>query len=114
MKTQNKNIKLLWLTAILFICYFATGCVIHKDYGYTWDEETSHTNGVVAYKYVGKIFAPASIKNDASMDSVPEFKDWKDCDYGVVFELPAVILEKKLNLTDTRDIYIFRHLPKKA
>lgn len=66
------------------------------EYGISWDEEAQRKTGIVNYEYI--------------FSNSQELLTWFDRDYGVAFELPLIILEKVLNLTDSRDIFFMRHL----
>ena len=100
-----------WPALVLlgFAAYFILGLVIHSDYGVSWDEPVSRTNGVVNLKYVVEKLAPSMITGD-SAKSIPDLYRWPDKDYGVAFEMPVAALELLLQLKDSKDIYIFRHL----
>jgi hypothetical protein len=69
---------------------------LYKDYGISWDEPIQRGIGTAAYNYV--------THGDRS------YLQMYDKIYGVGFELPLVIIEKKLGLEDTRDIFLMRHL----
>ncbi len=85
MQNYQKMVVLLFFTAILSI-----GLSVYKDYGISWDEETTRTNGTHSYNYV--------FKGDHTLFT------YKDRDYGVAFELPLIIIEKHLNIENTRDL----------
>jgi len=97
------------LALLVFAAYFILGLMIHADYGVSWDEPVSRTNGVVNLKYVAEKLAPSIIKGD-SAKNIPDLYNWPDKDYGVAFEMPVAVLELFLQLKDSKDIYIFRHL----
>lgn len=97
------------LVLLLFAAYFILGLVIHSDYGVSWDEPVSRTNGMVNLKYIVEKVAPSLITGD-SAKNIPELHSWQDKDYGVAFEVPVAALELLLKLKDSEDIYIFRHL----
>ncbi len=81
------------LLLFVFICFSIT---IYQDYGLTIDENSQRDIGLHYYNYVFKCYT--------SLNS------FDDRDHGAGFELPLVILEKQLNITSTRDIYLMRHL----
>jgi len=97
------------LVLLLFAAYFILGLVIHSDYGMSWDEPVSRTDGVVSLKYAVEKLAPSMITGD-SAKNIPDLHSWPDKDYGVAFEMPVAALELLLHLKDSQDIYIFRHL----
>jgi hypothetical protein len=84
------------IVAILILLACITlGLNTYMDYGVAWDDTTQREIGTVSYNYV--------FKSDNTLFS------YADKDYGVAFELPLIILEKQLGLTDTRDIFLMRH-----
>jgi hypothetical protein len=92
----RKKVKEHGLAIIIFIITLVVGIQISGDYGIAWDEPLQREIGLHTYDYV--------FSGDKSLN------DYKNRDYGTAFELPLVILEKQLKLTDTRDIYRMRHL----
>jgi hypothetical protein len=80
-----------YLLVIVLICIF-----LYKDYGISWDEPVQRGIGEAAYNYV-------TTGNRAYMQM-------HDKIYGVGFELPLIYLERLFHLTDSRDIFLFRHL----
>ena len=91
LKFLNKN--LIW---ILFLTSCIVGIANFKSYGISWDEEAQQLIGEKNYSYI--------FSGDKS------FHQFQDRDYGVAFELPLIFIEKALGLTDSRDIYLCRHL----
>ena len=81
---------------VIFTVSVVIGLCTYKDYGVAWDDTTQREIGTVSYNYV--------FKGDEALFTYP------DKDYGVGFELPLIILEKQLELRDTRDIFLMRHL----
>jgi len=79
-----------------FICYLILGTSIFGDYGFSWDEDISRSNGLTSFNYV--------FHDDNALLT------YVDRDYGVAFELPLTILEKILHLSDSREIFLMRHL----
>ena len=84
------------LVYILLIGLFIIGLYNLDGYGISWDEPIQRITGKLNYDYI--------FYDD------PALLDWKDRDYGVAFELPLIAVERIINLTDTRDIYLSRHL----
>ncbi|MEO5776302.1 MAG: glycosyltransferase family 39 protein [Flavobacterium sp.] len=80
----------------LFLIMLLIGLLTFDSYGISWDESVSRTNGVISATY--------AFSDDNRLLT------WKDRDYGVAFEIPLVVLEKTFNLTDSRSIYLMRHL----
>jgi hypothetical protein len=90
------SLKQYWQGLILFVIFLITGLSNYQNYGVSVDEMWQNQMGVVSYNYV--------FKGDTSL------KTYWERDHGVGFELPLVILEKELNITDTRDVYLLRHI----
>lgn len=72
------------------------GLNTYKSYGISWDEADERHLGNTTYNYLFH-----------GQDSI---KYCSNKIYGVAFELPLTIIEKSLNLQDTRDVYLMRHL----
>lgn len=81
---------------LLFIATVILGMFTYKDYGVCWDEPLQRGPGITTYEYVFH----------GNMNLFTQATD----NHGAGFELPLVILEKWMGLTDTKDIYEMRHL----
>ena len=81
---------------ILFLIAVIIGMLTYQDYGISWDECIQRTTGLVTYDYV--FHGSKSLLN------------YPDRQYGTGFELPLIIFEKALHLTDSRDVYLMRHM----
>jgi Dolichyl-phosphate-mannose-protein mannosyltransferase len=104
----NKRIKYTSI-ALFLLALLLLGLSIYRDYGISWDEANQRLTGAVTVKYLAEMFhIPASI--GPRTQRVPSLADYRDRDYGVAFEAPAFALEQIFPLTDSRDIYMFRHL----
>lgn len=90
-KYIEHNLGLILLTLACIVSLF-----IFKGYGISWDEDTQRETGKLTYEYI--------------FNNSEELLKWPDKDYGVAFELPLYMIEKSLDLEDTRDIYLSRHL----
>lgn len=80
---------------IVLISLFFLSLFLVDDYGISWDEPQQREIGIINYKYI--------------FESNPELLDFGDKYYGSVYEVLLVIGEKVFKLSDTRDIYLFRH-----
>lgn len=83
----------------LLVCaaFLMAGIAAVDDYGASWDGETQRW-----------VIANANIEfMRGNADALP--KDHNRF-YGIAFELPLMLLERAAGLTDTRDIYLTRHL----
>ncbi len=91
--------------------YLLIGLTLFDDYGISWDELISRYNGVVTIKYLVSLVAPG-MANSPAMQAIPDLHTWIDRDYGVVFEVPLVLMEKVLGIEDNHSpaLYRMRHL----
>lgn len=87
----RKHIGLILLLASIIVALFS-----FKGYGISWDEAYQREIGLASYNFVFN-------NNQALFGYI--YKD-----YGVAFELPLVIVENILRLTDSRQIFLMRHL----
>ncbi|OSZ78707.1 hypothetical protein CAP35_10790 [Chitinophagaceae bacterium IBVUCB1] len=89
---RKKNIP-----GLLVVCL---ACIISlftfKDYGVAYDEPLQRDIGLISYNYI-----------IGGNDSLFRFHDR---DHGVAFEVPLIAIEKILKLTDSRDVYLMRHI----
>ena len=105
----------------VFLCFaalLAFGVAIHRDYGFSADEDVQRETGAVTVRHVLERLAPSLARPAMSRlfrsdeyAALPVPLDlYADRDYGVAFEAPAVALEILFGLTDPRDVFLFRHL----
>lgn len=83
------------LVAILFIIYLLIATSIYNDYGLPWDELIQRNYGLVTFDYV--------VHGDDRLLT------YRDRDYGPVFEVALVIIEKVGRYNDPLDIILMRH-----
>ena len=81
---------------ILFVISLVIGMMVYKDYGVAWDDPIQRDLGLVSYNY--------AFHKDQTLNTIA------DRDYGVAFELVLIGIERYLDLSDSRDIYLSRHL----
>lgn len=79
-----------------FLGYLALGIAIFDDYGICWDDDAQRWNGLMNYRYVFQ-------GNDVLLSN-PERN------HGPAFEVALILMEKAAGLSDTREIYLARHL----
>jgi len=91
-----------------FLVLLLIGLAVFRDYGISWDEPNQREIGGVSAKYVAQTIAPSLLTKQ--VEAFPDLQDFKDRSYGVAFETPAFVVEQLLGLTDTRDIFMMRHL----
>ena len=82
----------------LLICalFLLAGLVAVDDYGVASDENTQRRLALVTWDYIRG-------------DNTDLLTHW-DRFYGVAFELPLLLVERALGLTDSRDIHLLRHI----
>lgn len=91
---------------IFFIVLFLIQISIFRDYGFPNDEGLSRLNGLVSYNYIiGKF----NLSIFQLHPDIPKLENYIDRDYGVIFELFLVFIEKVLNLKESKSIYLSRH-----
>jgi hypothetical protein len=119
MKINFWNAKVNFLFIFLFFfLYFIIGLLIYEDYGISIDEPIHRAFGYYWYFWLLKFFSFNSeniilIEKkflSADPDWVMHLLNGESLWYGPFFDLLTVFLEDKLNITDTKNIYQFRHL----
>ncbi len=81
---------------ILFIIFLIMGLVVYNDYGISWDEPLQRNLGAQTWDYI--------------FGGNRDLFQSRDRCYGPAFELPLMFIERAFHLTDTRDVYLARHL----
>ena len=89
--------------------YLLFGIFIFKDYGISFDENINRFNGFVSLKY---IFQKLGVDINLSLfvNNLPNLADYVDKAYGVAFDLPVALFEVILKLSDSQQVYFFKHL----
>ena len=97
-----------------FIIILIAGFSVYRDFGVSTDEWMQRIIGQISLKYISNLigwhslFPGEAILNNPT-DAFFAFQHDRDRTYGVVFELPAEFLIKLFNISDTREIFYFRH-----
>ena len=81
---------------LLFCASVIMGLLCYKSYGIGWDEPIQRMAGTLTYDYV--------FNGDHAI------KTYAERDLGTGFELLLVIIERKCHISDSRHIYLMRHL----
>ena len=102
-----KEFSKIYYHYFFFIILFIIQIIIFKDYGFPNDEEISRLNGLVSYNYIINKF---NLSVFQVYPDIPKLENYLDKDYGIIFELFLVFIEKALNLKETKSIYLSRHL----
>ena len=109
--THRKTSMQCIFVPLFFLTLILLGFFIVPDYGMSWDESTSRTNGMVSLKHILEVSGSGILKQD---EVLKEFKvslgAYSDRDYGVAFEIPLAVAERLLALNDSRSQYLFRHM----
>lgn len=92
------NLRQKAIVIVFFSILLLTGLLIFNQYGLSWDEGMQwKNNGYVNFNYV------VHGDKDALLASTDKY-------HGPAFELTLVAIEKVFKLTDTRSVYLMRHL----
>ena len=81
---------------LLFLIALIIGQATYQDYGISWDEPIQREFGNISYDYV--------------FNGNNKLLTYSQAYYGVGIEMPLVALERWMKLTDTRDIFLMRHM----
>ena len=81
---------------LLFVVATVVGLFTYKDYGISWDEITQRNIGLLSYQY--------------AFEGSKELLSFVDRRYGPGYELLLVFFEKLFWLSDSREIFLFRHI----
>lgn len=84
------------LVCLFFMVFLLIGIFIFKDFGMTWDDQAQRDYGVTVIRYV--------------MEGDQELLNIKNKYHGPFFTMLLTVIEKILRLTDSRYIYLMRHL----
>ena len=114
-----KNLKKNLFIKFVFLLILIIGISIHKDYGVSSDEPNSRLKGIISANYIGQTFFPEILENYKKKFSLKTEKIYNISDlknsgkikyYGVVFELPAFVLERLFQIDKKSNQYEFKHL----
>lgn len=100
--TIRNNLHYLFFFSLFFIQFYT-----FKDYGFPNDEEISRNNGLISFNYLLDIFNLEFIQQYPGQ---PKFENYYDKDYGVVFELFLVVIEKLFSISTLDKVFYTRHL----
>lgn len=84
------------IVLLFFAVVLATGIMIYDDYGISWDEHTDREYGQTVYKYI--------VQGNQNLLS------YRNRYHGPVFPLALFSLERALKLSETRTVFLMRHL----
>ena len=107
------TIKLLdYCHYIFFIIFTIIGFFIYKDYGFNIDETFTRKSGFYWLIYLSDFFGLNELSNIASekINASDDFTiPWSDT-YGIIFDVPAALIEIFLSINEPLKIYQMRHL----
>lgn len=109
--SKAKEIDLsVYLIPIFFLSILLLGLSQVSAYGISYDEPVSRDNGGISLKYSLDKLNIGVFKNDSVLhDIVTPLKEYRDRDYGVVFDLPAFAIERILKVDNPREQFLLRH-----
>jgi hypothetical protein len=107
-------LKKITVTSTFFILVLV-GFFTYGGYGIGVDEPTNRQNGLISTNYiVSKVQAVSVVEvlsEDRELKSVKTtLEDYTDKDYGVLFDVPAFILERILKLDESYEQYKLRKI----
>ena len=108
----NKKSKFICLS-LFFSILVGLGLSLYKDFNISSDEVVERSNGIVSLLYIGDYLDLKWVKNNQQLNSEKNgnqpLEQYRDRDYPVGFNLPAIILERLLKIEGEQKIYNFRH-----
>ena len=111
---MNENKIYNTTTALLFVSLFIIGTLTFKDYGVGIDDKFHRLNGFFWLDYILSFTNLNELQSlvrskllDINDNSFPLMKDWMA--YGIIFDVPAAILELIFNLDNPKEYYELRH-----
>jgi len=105
---MNKNNILKICVVIFFASYLIIGLLVYSDYGISTDEVVQRHHGLVSAKYITGFFSEEL--SEKLFPGITGIHEYEFKEYGVIFHLPLILLEKFINFQDTRNLWLFRHL----
>ncbi len=110
-KSFVKNLRKYFI----FFIFLVIGLSIYKDFGFNIDEKFHRSNGFYWLRYIAEFFGltELSIIANDKLANIPAFTlssvDYYN-KYGIVFDVPAAIIEILFKLDSPIDYYHARHL----
>jgi len=101
------------IVVAFFGSFFFLGIAIYGDYGISWDEIYHRYMGAVSAFYINALFGLIPVEDVLGFANrtipVPALEGFEYKDYGVFFEVILAGCEYLFDVTDSRQIYLFRH-----
>jgi hypothetical protein len=103
------------VVALFFLGLMTLGLFIFKDYGFALDEHVNRENGAVSLRYILSVIEhligiDIQWAKSALFSFHSDLGTYRDRDYGVAFDLPAMLIERILNIDSSRNQFLLRHL----
>ncbi|MBH8560504.1 hypothetical protein [Hymenobacter negativus] len=99
-----------WVVGLFFSLLVLVGFALHRDYGMGWDEPAERLNAFVSAKYIALKLAPELASRQPRLADIPDLRQHRDADHGVLFMLPWVGLEALRPGPDPAEWAYRRHL----
>jgi hypothetical protein len=99
-----------WSVGLLLGLLAGLGVALHRDYGMGWDEPADRLNAFVSAKYVALQLAPQVAARQPRLADIPNLRQHRDADHGVLFMLPWVVAEALWPGPDPAEWAYRRHL----
>lgn len=111
---HNRKARALCL-GLFFLCWFALGISIYKQYGISWDETIERTTGIVSVNYLGEKLHLSPIINNETLSKFKhhQLETYPDRVFGPLFGIVSVLLERAFHIGEgwnEKEIFQFRHL----
>jgi len=100
-KETGQRIQILFLFLML-----VAGFMEFRNYGISWDENTQRNSGIVFFNHIQQKFNLHLIEIPPT---VPKLDDYRDKEFGAVFEVFIFALERLFGFHDYKNVFLFRH-----
>ena len=84
-----------WAVGLFLGLLAVLGVAFTPDYGMGWDEPAERLNALVSAKYVALRLAPELARHQPRLADIPDLRQHRDADHGVLFLLPLVAAEAR-------------------
>jgi hypothetical protein len=104
-----------FIVTAFFLGLIALGLFIFTDYGFALDEHVNRENGAVTLLYIlSTIEHVFGVEIQWAKSALFGFHNdlgtYRDRDYGVAFDLPAMLIERIFHIDTSRNQFLLRHL----
>jgi hypothetical protein len=104
--------------AVFFAAVLTLGFGVLRDFSVPSDEELQRMTGEISLLYIvqklpvklqQQLLPPRAVAIIKQKGANMQLHHYRDRDYGVAFELPAVAIEQLLNIRELRTMFLLRH-----